>query len=99
MKVIEKRYNENICCPFCQQVVAEHMKTDELVECPHTLLITTDFGVKFGNDTLSLDLLEEDHPDSEWDVDGEHFLDPAVVLIKSYQPAPSFSGAYFLFKR
>lgn len=99
MKVIEKKYNENICCPFCQQVVAENMKTDDLVECPHTLLITTDFGVKFGNDNLGVEMLVEENCDSGWDGEDTNFLDPAVVLIKTYQPAPSFSGAYYLFKR
>jgi len=99
MKVIEKKYDENICCPFCQQIVAENEKSNELVECPHTLLITTDFGVLFGNDKLGVEMLEEENDESGWGAAVANFVDPRVVLIKTYQPAPSFSGAYYLFKR
>ena len=99
MKVIEKKYDENICCPFCQQVVAGNRKSQGLAECPHTLLITTDCGVQFGNDKLGVEMLEEESDDRGWDAAVANFVDPSLVLIKTYQPAPSFFGAYYLFKR
>ena len=99
MKVIEKRYDENICCPFCQQVVVENEKSHILAECSHTLLISTDYGVQFGNDTLGVEMLEEESDAQGWDAAVGNFVTSSLVLIKTYQPAPSFFGAYYLFKR
>ena len=99
MKVIEKKYDENICCPFCQQVVVANEKSHELVECPHTLLISTDCGVQFEKDRLSVEMLKEESDDQGWDAAVANFVHSSLVLIKTYQPAPLFFGAYYLFKR
>lgn len=97
MKVVEMSHDVNICCPFCQQVVEEnHNQT--LEECPHTLLITTDNGVKFGNDYMGVDLLDETDEESPWGQALADFTDSRLVMIKTYQPAPSHEGAYYLFK-
>lgn len=98
MKIMEMSHDANINCPFCQKVVAEN-STHHLEECPHTLLITTDNEVKFGNDYLGVDLLDEDEAESEWGQVLADSADPRLIMIKTYQPPSSNEGAYYLFKR
>ncbi len=97
MKIMEMSHDANICCPFCHEIVAVN-SARELRECPHTLLITTDSGVRFGNDYLGVGLLDEDETESER---GNVLFDLAghrLIMIKTYQPPPSNEGAYYLFK-
>lgn len=98
MKIIEINANENVCCPICNQIIMANDGESSPEECPHTLLIATDGGIEFCAESLDAELLEEQADDSTWDDVISESDNPKAILIKIYEGAPSFFGAYFLFE-
>lgn len=99
MKVVEIKSVDNVCCPFCDQVVLVNDGESEPKECPHTLLIATDMGIEFCSDSLDAESLEEQADESSWDDVVSKIDNPKAVLIKLYEGAPGFLGAYYLFAK
>jgi hypothetical protein len=97
VKVVEIKPDENVCCPICNQIVLTNDGESSPEECPHTLLIATDEGIEFCSDALDAELLEQQADDSSWDEVISSLDNPKAILIKMYDGAPSFFGAYYLF--
>jgi hypothetical protein len=97
LKVTEISPNDNVCCPICNQIIMTNDGESGPEECPHTLLIATDYGIEFCSDALEQELLEEKAEDSSWDEAISEIVNPNAILLKMYQGAPSFFGSYFLF--
>lgn len=95
MKIVEKKANETIACPFCDSPLRSSLTRRASRVCPHTLLVTDDEQVWFERDNLSLASLQEDSLCS-WAHNKKE--DSQVVMIKTYGPAPLFFGEYYLFK-
>ena len=98
MKIVEVKADENVCCPFCNQIVLKNDGESQPKECPHTLLIATDYGVEFCSDKFDSESLEEKTEELSWDDAISEIDIPKAVLVKIYAPAPSFFGAYYLFE-
>lgn len=98
MKVIETKPDENVCCPFCNQIVLLNDGESGPEECPHTLLIATDEGIEYCSDTLDAESLEELADESSWDEIISEIDNSKAILIKMYEGAPGFFGAYYLFE-
>jgi hypothetical protein len=99
MRVIEVKANENVCCPICNKIILANDGESSPQECPHTLLIATDEGIDFCADAFNADALEEIADESSWDDAISDIDKPKAILIKMYEDAPSFFGAYFLFEK
>lgn len=95
MKIVEKKSNEIISCPFCDSPLRSLRKNKAPHICSHTLMVTDDEQVWFERENLSLATLQEESFD-RWPIDKR--VDSQLVMIKTYGPAPSFFGAYYLFK-
>ncbi|WP_051305692.1 hypothetical protein [Desulfogranum mediterraneum] len=98
MKIYKVDSAENICCPFCDKVVLSNESESEPEECQHTLLIATDEGVEYHADHFDIEELEEKTEELSWDEAISAVDNPKAVLIKTYAPAPSSFGAYYLFE-
>ncbi len=98
MKIFEVKSDENICCPFCNQIVLVNDGESAPDECPHTLLIATDMGIEYCSGTLDTEKLEEQADDSSWDQVLSEMDYSETTLIKMYEGAPGFFGAYYMFQ-
>lgn len=108
MKSIEIKSDENVVCPFCQQITVDMNTEDpEVMPCVHLVYAATDVSLEyrseiinqlFGidpeveNDELGLDDLTE-HPDFDKIFNEGELKD--LIQYESYDPAPSFMGAYY----
>ena len=95
MKIVEKKASEAIVCPFCDSPLGPSLKHKISRICSHTLMVTDDEKIWFQREDLSIASLQEDNfctfPKNKK-------VESQVVMIKTYGPAPSFFGAYYLFK-
>lgn len=93
MKVMERNSKEAVRCPFCSQSISVKRRKNRV--CQHTMVVSNDKGVEFENRNFSMTSLQQE---SQLNDDGRGF-EPNIVMIKTYEPAPSFFGAYYLFKK
>jgi len=98
VEIIEINDGEPICCPICSQVILASDGESSPEECPHTVLMATDMGIDFCDDSIDCVALEDLAEDDSWDDILSDLDRPKAILIKTYQGAPSFFGAYFLFE-
>ncbi len=108
MKSIEIPFKENILCPFCQHVTVE-MSAEELqiIPCEHLVYAATDTSLEYRaeiiNKLFGIDSEEEnfdltlsdltEHEDFEKIFNEGALKD--LIQLESYEPAPSFFGAYY----
>ena len=101
MKVHEVESNKNVVCPFCNAVIVDVVEIGPYESCPHTILVATDDGIEEADEKL-IDLEALENKIEEEDLNYDEAISaleiPNTVLLKQYQPAPSFYGAYHLFK-
>ncbi len=98
MKVVEIKQEENVWCPVCNHIVFTADGESEPDGCSHTLLIATDEGIEFCAGVLDEESLENKAEESSWDEVILGIGNPKATLIKLYDGAPSFMGAYYLFE-
>jgi len=98
VKITEINEEDDVCCPICNKIILAKEGESGPEECPHTLLIATDYGLEFCSDALDQELLEEKAEDVSWDEVISGIDITKAILIKTYQGAPSFFGSYFLFE-
>ncbi len=110
MKSIEIKFDENVICPFCQ-LITVNIKSDdaEVIPCQHLVYAATDVSLEFRSEIINrlfgLDPQEDnceltlsdltEHPDFEKIFNEGELKD--LIQFESYEPAPSFMGAYFGF--
>lgn len=108
MKPIEINSEENVVCPFCHQVTVD-IKSDEplVIPCDHLVYAATDvsleyrseiinqlFGIDPKEDNCELELEDIiDHPDFENIIENGQLK--GLIQYESYDPSPSFFGAYY----
>ena len=111
IEVREVPYGENLCCPFCESVVADWDKVNAsggeegYSTCPHTILVGHDMGIDFVDDRftdafgLQKAIFEGEYEDVVSSLDELTSLCPipGSVKLAQYQPAPSFYGNYACF--
>lgn len=110
MKSIEIKFDENVICPFCQQITVNIKSDDaEVIPCKHLVYAATDVSLEFRSEIINrlfgLDPQEDnceltlsdltEHPDFEKIFNEGELKD--LIQFESYEPAPSFMGAYFGF--
>jgi hypothetical protein len=108
MKSIEIKSDENVVCPFCQQITVEINSEDpEVIPCSHLVYAATDVSLEFRSEIINrlfgIDSQEEnceltlsdlmDHPEFENIFNDGELKD--LIQYESYDPAPSFMGAYY----
>ena len=108
MKSIEIKSDENVICPFCQQITVNIKSDDaEVIPCKHLVFAATDVSLEFRSEIINrlfgLDPQEDnceltlseftEHPDFENIFNDGELKD--LIQFESYEPAPSFMGAYF----
>ncbi len=85
-----------IFCPVC----------DELIDgegimggCPHTILISHDYGIEFcDEDVLNREKLEKDNSGGSWDNFTDNLELENCIKYAKYRPAPNFFGVYVIFQ-
>lgn len=108
MKSIEIKSEENVICPFCQQITVDINSEDaEVIPCKHLVYAATDVSLEFRSEIINrlfgIDSKEDkceltlsdltDHPDFENIFNEGELKD--LIQYESYEPAPSFMGAYY----
>jgi hypothetical protein len=108
MNSIEINYEEIVVCPFCQHVIVD-LKSDEfmITPCAHLVYAATDVCLEFRSELINqlfeIDPKEEnfelglediiDHPDFENILENGQLK--GLIHYESYEPSPSFFGAYY----
>ncbi|MGL1930833.1 MAG: hypothetical protein OCC45_03610 [Desulfotalea sp.] len=95
MKVMERNYQEAIHCPFCAKQIS--LKRNRQQICQHTMFVSSDSGVAFEDHNFSIGALYDEN--QFWADSLRESIEPKIVMIKTYSPAPKYFGAYYLFKR
>ncbi len=108
MKPIEINSQENVVCPFCQHVTVD-LKSDEpsIIPCEHLVYVATDVSLEYRSEIINqlfqIDPKEDncelelediiDHPDFENIFENGQLK--GLIHYESYEPSPSFFGAYY----
>lgn len=108
MKSIEISSQENVVCPFCQQVTfILESEEPSLNPCAHLVYMATDVALEFRSEIINslLGINPEDdnidieltdiieHPEFENAINNGQLK--GLIQYESYEPSPSFFGAYY----
>ncbi len=110
MNSIEIKSNENVVCPFCNQITVDVNAEESIINlCQHLVYAATDASLDYRSDIINdlFDIKPEeenfdltlnditDHPKFDQIFNEGKLKD--LIQYESYEPAPSFFGAYFGF--
>ena len=96
MNNIELNHDEDIICPYCNEVLASVAQGEDFQVCKHTVFVASDYGFEYIREDFKdiIELSEKDYINigsftTNLNIDGVKFA--------QYSPGPGWLGVYWGF--